>query len=290
MKNQYMKLFVKIFVVFILIFLAIIFLVGSLGGGNRRSINMLLMGIDSMNFEESSGVRSDTIMLFNINRDNGKISILSIPRDTRVEIAGRNNREKINHSFAYGGPELTVDTVSDLLGVEIDYYVVADYQMVSDYVDLLGGIEFDVPIDMSYSDPYADPPLEIDLKAGKQTLDGDKALQYLRYRKGYKNADIGRIEAQQSFLKSLIKETAKPSILFKIPGIYKIYRSGINTDIPVSTMVLYGFSIFKYDIDNLDSETLPGSPKNIDGISYYIHSEEKTAELIERMFNDNSAY
>lgn len=285
MKNQNMKLFIKYFALFFAVFTLLFFAVGLITEGKNNNMTFLMMGIDSKSFAESKGVRSDTIMLFNIDRGTGEISILSIPRDTRTPIEGRRNKEKINHSFAYGGPELTVRTVENLLGVDIDHYVVVDYQVVSEYVDLIGGVEFNVPMDMSYSDPVADPPLKIDLKAGDQVLDGDKALQYLRYRKGYKNADLGRIEAQQSFLKALIGQSIKPGIILKIPGLYGIYSSGVNTDIPLTKLAIYGISLFKYDLDNLTSETLPGSPKTIDGISYYIHSEEKTAEIIQSMID-----
>ena len=289
MKNQYTNLFMKIFVIFFAVFVVLIFAAGRIPGNDNKSISFLLMGIDSRSFAESNGVRSDTIMLFNVDRSTGEISIISIPRDTRTAIEGRKNREKINHSFAYGGPELTVNTVSKLLGIDLEYYVVADYQMVKEYVDLAGGVEFDVPMDMTYSDPYADPPLEINLKAGSQVLDGDKALQYLRYRKGYTNADLGRIEAQQSFLKSLIKETAKPGIIFKIPGIYKIYRNSINTNIPIIKMGLYGVSLFKYDLDAINSNILPGTTKNIDGISYFINSDEQTKDLINQILLDGES-
>lgn len=285
MKNQNTKLFIKYFALFIAVFTLLFFAVGLITEGKNKSMTFLMMGIDSKSFSESKGVRSDTIMLFNVDRGTGDIRILSIPRDTRTPIDGRKSKEKINHSFAYGGPELTLKTVEDLLGVDIDHYVVVDYNVVSDYVDLIGGVKFNVPMDMSYSDPVADPPLKIDLKAGEQVLDGDKALQYLRYRKGYKNADLGRIEAQQSFLKELIAQSVKPGTVLKLPGLYWIYSQGVSTDIPLSKLALYGISLFKYDMDKITSETLPGSPKTIDGISYFIHSEEKTAQIIQSMID-----
>ena len=285
MKNQNTKLFIKYFALFIAVFTLLFFAVGLITEGKNKSMTFLMMGIDSKSFSESKGVRSDTIMLFNVDRGTGDIRILSIPRDTRTPIDGRKSKEKINHSFAYGGPELTLKTVEDLLGVDIDHYVVVDYKVVSDYVDLIGGVKFNVPMDISYSDPVADPPLKIDLKAGEQVLDGDKALQYLRYRKGYKNADLGRIEAQQSFLKELIAQSVKPGTVLKLPGLYWIYSQGVSTDIPLSKLALYGISLFKYDMDKITSETLPGSPKTIDGIYYFIHSEEKTAQIIQSMID-----
>ncbi len=251
------------------------------------SINFLLMGVDSKDVEDSEGTRSDTLMVFNVDKSSGNISILSIPRDTRAKIEGRKYKEKINHSYAYGGPELTMNTVSNLLNLDLEYYVIADYNFVRKFVDLVGGVEIDVPMDMYYEDPTAEPPLLIDLKAGNQILDGDESLQYLRFRKGYKNADLGRIEAQQSFMKSLVKSTLRPINIIKVPKMYSAYNNYITTNIPVKTIVKFGLSALKYDLDNMDTATLPGEPKYVGGISYYVHYEDETQELVSQMFNIN---
>ena len=167
---------------------------------NNQDLTFLLLGIDTKDLSKDSKERSDTMMLCKIDRSTGGISILSIPRDTKAFIRGRKNEERINHAHAYGGPELSVKAVKDLLGIDLDYYVRVDYKIVKEYVDLIGCVEVDVPQDMHYEDPTADPPLYIDLKKGKQVLDGDKSLQFLRFRKGYKDQDIGRIRAQQQLV------------------------------------------------------------------------------------------
>jgi LCP family protein required for cell wall assembly len=249
-------------------------------------LTFLLMGIDASNVKEAKGVRSDTIMLFNLDKKNDKLSIISIPRDTRTSIDGRKYKEKVNHSFAYGGAELTTSTVSNLLGIDIDYYAVVDYDLVKNFIDLIGGIEIYVPIDMKYEDPTANPPLYIDLKEGLQTLDGDKALQYLRFRKGYANADLGRIDAQQEFLKVVINDTLSLRNIPKIPKMIQIYNSNVDTNIPLTMAMRYGFSAI---INSLDIVTyvLPGSPKMLNGVSYYIHDEEATKEMINQIFYIN---
>ena len=283
MENSNRKTFMKYFIGFVLIFaMLFIFLGGTFS--QDESLTFLMMGIDSKSFKDSSGVRSDTIMLFDLNKRTGDIRIISIPRDTKAKIEGRKNEEKINHSFAYGGPELTLDSVSRLIGKEIEYYVVVDYQVVKEYVDLIGGVDFNVPMDMKYSDPVADPPLIIDLKQGQQVLDGDKTLQYLRFRKGYKDADLGRINAQQIFLKEMISQSISFRNLFKIPGMLSIYSKNVTTNIPLSKLSQYGLTAFKIDMSKIRSETLPGSPKTISGVSYYIHSEDEMNELMKDIF------
>lgn len=283
-----MKSFFKIFFKWLVIFFAL-FLVANIFIGmsfDDSDMTFLLMGIDASNVKEAKGVRADTIMLFNLDKKNDKLSIISIPRDTRTSIYGRKYKEKVNHSFAYGGAELTTSTVSNLLGIDIDYYAVVDYDLVKNFIDLIGGIEIYVPIDMKYEDPTANPPLYIDLKEGLQTLDGDKALQYLRFRKGYANADLGRIDAQQEFLKVVINDTLSLRNIPKIPKMIQLYNSNVDTNIPLTMAMRYGFSAI---INSLDIETyvLPGSPKMLNGVSYYIHDEEATKEMINQIFYIN---
>lgn len=297
MLKRFFRVFFSFFIIFSLVFIGANLYSKNAGpdkelpllqGSKSDSINFLLMGVDSKNASDSKGTRTDTLMVFNVDKSSGDISILSIPRDTRAEIEGRKYKEKINHAHAYGGPELTLDTVSNLLNLDLDYYVVADYNFVRRFVDLIGGVEIDVPMDMYYEDPTADPPLLIDLKSGNQKLDGDESLQYLRFRKGYKNADLGRIEAQQTFMKAMVKTTLRPINIIKLPQMYTAYNDYITTNIPISTIGKFGFSAFKYDLENMNTQTLPGQSQMVGGLSYYIHYEEETKQLVRKMFNTNN--
>lgn len=295
------KRFIKVFFNFVIIFSLVFFGIYSYNNKsdknidkpletNSDSINFLLMGVDSQDSKENSNVRTDTLMVLNVNKSSGQISILSIPRDTKTSIEGRKYQEKINHAHVYGGPDLTLKTVSNLLNLKLDYYVVADYNFVKEFVDLVGGVEIDVPMDMHYEDPVADPPLYIDLKEGLQKLDGDESLQYLRFRKGYKDADLGRINAQQTFIKSLIKQTLRPINIIKTPQMYNAYNSYINTNIPLGTIMKYSLKFNKYDLGNMNTQTLPGEAKTVKGISYFVHSEEKTKILVKELFYINDDY
>ena len=272
--------FFRIFIVALLFFITVLFLANTILDRTGDHFRILVLGVDSKDYKINKSVRSDTIMLVDFNSKTGEINIVSIPRDTRTAIKGRKYQEKINHSFAYGGPELTLDTVSKLLKIQIDNYVVVDYKAVREYIDLIGGVDLFVPMDMKYTDPAADPPLLIDLKEGQQNLNGDKALQYLRFRKGYKDADLGRIKAQQIFLKAMIKQSIKPSTIIKFPKIINIYKENIETNLPLLGALKEAVFFFKYDLENIEAFTIKGQPKTIEGVSYYIVDENGLVELI----------
>jgi len=256
--------------------------------GGKDRITFLLMGVDSNDVKKSKGTRTDTMILCKVDKSTGKISMLSIPRDTKAFIRGRNGEEKINHAHAYGGPELSVKAVKDLLGIDLEYYVKVDYKLVKEFVDIIGGVEIDVPMDMKYSDPTAEPPLYIDLKAGLQVLDGDKALQFLRFRKGYADQDLGRIRSQQQFIKSAIKQALKIENVGKIPQMIKSYYNNVETNIPLDLILKFAVNIKNYDIEGIQMDTLPGESKYINGVSYYVPYEEEMQAIVDLMFNDDN--
>ncbi len=258
------------------------------GDDGNKDITFLLLGVDAKSGEKAKGQRTDTMMLCRYDDTTGKVSILSIPRDTMATIRGRKNKEKINHAHAYGGPELSVKAVKDLLGISLDYYVRVDYQIVKDVVDLIGGVEIDVPMDMKYSDPTADPPLYINLKKGEQNLKGEEALQFLRYRKGYADQDLGRIDAQHQFMSSAIKKALNPINILKLPKFLDTYIKNVDTNIPLDIIAKFALKAKNVDTENIEMATLPGEPKYISKVWYFIHNEGKTQEMIDNMFNDHN--
>lgn len=238
-------------------------------------ITFLLLGVDT-NDGSKSGYRTDTIMLFKVNRKTGNISVLSIPRDTRTRIRGRAQEDKINHAHAYGGPELSVKAVKDLLGIELEYYVKVDYQIVKEFVDLIGGVEVDVPMDIKGTN----------IKKGVQVLNGEQAMEFLRFRKGYIDQDLGRIRAQQQFIKAAAKQTLKLNNIGKIPQMIKSYYNNIETNIPLDLILKFAASAKDYDLDGMKMATLPGKPAYINGISYFICDEEEAEILVKELFKD----
>lgn len=250
----------------------------------KNEMLFLMMGVDSKDIKKSKGTRTDTLMLMKANFDTGEIGILSLPRDTRVLVKGK--EDKLNHAHAYGGPDLTMKTVRDFTDLDVDYYVKVDYKAVKGIVDAIGGVEIDVPMRMSYNDPTADPPLNINLKKGLQVLDGNDAHDFLRYRSGYPDGDLGRISAQQYFVKELIKQTLKPKNIFKLPKLVETYYDYVETNIPMSGILKGVVAANKMDVENIDTNTIPGENKRIGGLDYLIYDREETDMIIKRMFGD----
>ncbi len=244
--------------------------------GGPDEITFLLLGVDT-NDGSKGGSRTDTMMVCKVDKSTGKISILSIPRDTRTRIRGRQQEEKINHAHAYGGPELSVKAVKDLLGIDLEYYVKVDYQIVKEFVDLIGGVEVDVPVDMK----------QYNIKKGVQVLDGEKALKFVRFRKGYSDQDLGRIRAQQQFIKAAAKQTLKLSNIGKLPQMIKSYYNNVETNIPLDVILKFAANAKDFDVDGMQMATLPGEPQYINGISYFIYDEEEAEILVKELFEDD---
>jgi len=257
---------------------------------DKNELIFLLLGVDAKDLDHAKGTRTDTIMLTRVNFDTGKISLLSIPRDTRTMVNGR--LDKINAAHAYGGVDMSMEAVSDLLGIDIDYYVLVDYQVVKDVVDAIGGVDVEVPFDMKYDDPTADPPLHINLKAGFQTLNGQQAHDFLRFRHnnnytvGYPDGDVGRIKTQQYFMKELVKQTLTPKNIFKIPALIKTYYDNVDTNIPLNYVLKGAAMVNKIDPDLMETATIPGEGEYIGDISYFIYDGQEMQELVNSMFGD----
>ena len=257
----------------------------------KDEILFLLLGVDAQDVKKSKGTRTDTIMLFKVNFDTGRINLLSIPRDTRVSINGK--LDKINHAHSNGGVKLTMKTIKELLNLDIDYYVKVDYQVVKDLVDAIGGVEIDVPQKMEYIeyDPSV-PPLNINIKKGLQVLDGKNAHDFLRWRtnndmtRGYPMGDIGRIQAQQYFMKELIKQTLKPKNIIKLPRIVDAYFENVETNIPMSIMAKAALSAKKIDVENMKTATIPGELLDLESGSYWQYYKNDTKSMVAEMFGE----
>lgn len=231
---------------------------------------------------------TDTMMLVSVNFDTGDINLLSIPRDTKVS---DKKIDKINTANSIGGMQLAMDTVNQLLDLDIEHYVKVDYQVVMDLVDIIGGVEIDVPFLMEYYDPTANPPLNIYIEEGSQVLDGKLAHDFLRWRHnnaktvGYKDGDVGRTKAQQYFMKELIKQTLNSDDLIKkLSSIVITYFKNVETNLPLDT-ILEGIKFARnLDTENIRTETLPGEGTYIGGISYFIHDGEDTKALVKELY------
>ncbi|MFT9495568.1 LCP family protein [Anaerosolibacter sp.] len=247
----------------------------------NEPVNVLIVGVDAKDAKNANGVRTDTIMVANFDPKTKAVNIISIPRDTRVIIRGHKGQDKINHAHAYGGIDLAMKTVKDFLGINVDYYVRIDYKALGQIVDDLGGVEVDVPMNMKYTDPYADPPLKINLQKGLQVLDGGKAMQFVRFRKGYTDQDLGRIEAQHTFLKAVADKLLSPQTILKLPKLAKTFGTYVDTNMPASAIASYAAQAPGINMDSINMLTIPGEPKLISGIWYFIADKEKMNTMLE---------
>jgi len=257
----------------------------------KKEILFLLMGVDANGMKNYSGIRTDTMMLFKVNFETGQINLLSIPRDTRVlmTVKEKQKEDKINHAHSFGGTTLTMRTLRDFLNLDLDYYVKVDYKAVQVIVDAMDGVDINVPRNMKYDDPTAVPPLHINIEKGQQILDGKNAHDFLRWRHnndmtlGYAQGDIGRIEAQQMFMKELIKQSLK---LKNIPKLVETYFGYVETNIPLDTMIKGALSAKKIDMEKMQTNTIPGEGKKIAKVDYWIYNIEETKAIVEEMFGD----
>lgn len=243
----------------------------------------LAMGIDTKTSTDQLGVRTDTIMLCRVSFKNSTVKILSIPRDSRVPVKGR--LDKINHAHSYGGVPLAMTTVQDYLNVDIPYYVRLDYQAVKALVDSIGGVEIDVKSRMYYNDPSANGGFTIDFQPGLQTLSGDDAILYLRYR-SYPEGDVARVRNQQEFMTELLQQGKEKMSLASIPGIASAALNYTDTNLSLARVIQAMELTKNFDRLTIETYTLPGAGTYIGDTSYYIIDEPAARDMIQELFGD----
>ncbi len=248
---------------------------------NGQRLNVLLLGIDARNGETMA--RTDTMILASVDTKSKQMSLLSIPRDTRVNIP-KHGWDKINCAAELGGPEASMKVVSELLGIPVKYYVQANFNGFKNIVDALGGVTLDVDQDMNHEDETDGGVYEINLKKGVQRLDGDKALQYVRFR-DYPMADIERTAHQQKFLVTLAKEMLQPGTILKLPSLVPEINKHVKTNLSVNDMVTLASAGKKLEDGNIVAQTLPGRPLDIGGDSYWGVDPAEAKQMVAKLFN-----
>ncbi len=248
----------------------------------RPVVHILVLGEDNTG-KRMKGQRglSDTIIIASIDLEKKHVAAISIPRDTRVDANGYGKSSKINAAFSQGGPVETARIVFELTGVQPDYYVVTNVEGFKGTVDAVGGVEIDVDKNMRYTDRWGG--LYINLKKGRQVLDGDKAMQYVRFRHDVMG-DITRIERQQKFLKALAKKALEPANLPKLPRTMDAVAKNVRTDMSPKDLLYLAKFVSKLDMAGVKMATLPGVPETLHGISYWIPDANKTAEVVQELF------
>ncbi len=234
------------------------------------TLNVLVLGIDQVEAVN----RSDTIILARIDIDRKTASIMSIPRDTRVAIRGY-GQQKVNHAYAYGGVNLLKDTIVNLTGVPVNYYLTLNYSTFPKVIDAVGGVDVYVEKSMKYIDNAQN--LYIDFSPGRYHMNGADALKYVRFRMDAMG-DIGRMKRQQDFAKAFLKKTFSPAILPRIPELIELIMSEIKTDIPVKAALQLAGQLKDMQLKNIRFFTMPGRPASIEDISYFIPDLQRASE------------
>lgn len=245
-------------------------------------INVLMMGVDERSDDTSN--RTDTMILANINNKDDRVSLLSIPRDTKVDLPGH-GVNKINAANQYGGPEMAMDVVSDLTGVPVDYYIITNFNGFQGIVDALGGVTIDVEKPMHYHENAYGGAYNIDLDAGVQRLDGDQALQYARFRHDALG-DITRTQRQLKLLTAIGDEVMKPSSLIKMPKLVPEVYKNVDTNLGLSQLASLAKAARNINDLQMISQTLPGWFLDENGISYWYVDPAKAKEVANALFEE----
>jgi polyisoprenyl-teichoic acid--peptidoglycan teichoic acid transferase len=269
-----------------------------------RPVNLLLLGVKvtSSDIEDYDAIDrdgydslvdsfeglSDTMLMMRFDPDEERIAVMSVPRDTRTNVGGEVT--KINEANRRGGPAMSAQAVSELMGgIGIDRYIRINVQGVEKLIDALGGVEVDVPKDMKYQDDSQH--LYINLKAGPQRLDGEKAMQFLRYRYD-DQGDIGRVQRQQMLMSALVDQALNPTTIARLPKILSVIQSHVDTNLSVEELVAlvgYGAQSNRSDVQML---TLPGDFSSYEDydLSYWLPNYSEIDALAEQYFGLANTY
>lgn len=236
------------------------------------TINLMIIGIDDV-----EGIhRSDTIALAAIDIEQKVIRLMSIPRDTRVQIPGH-GWQKINHAYAYGKEKLLQETLVNYLGIPVNYYVLVNYRSFPEIVDLLGGVDINVEKRLSYHDKAGN--LHINIPKGLQHLDGITALGYVRFRNDALG-DIGRVQRQQKFLKALLNKAQDPGMISQLPKLTKQLLKLVNSDLSPAQAIQLASYLKDIPRENMMFFTLPGKAAYISNVSYWIGDLTEASQIL----------
>jgi len=234
---------------------------------NRKIVTIAVFGTDERSTETS---RSDVIMVMKYYPNEERVEMVSIPRDTRVEIPGH-GLDKINHAFAFGGAELASETIENFLNIKLDYYIKFNFDSFGLLVDKLGGVNI-----VSEKDFYSDDYLVI--SEGEQTLDGYEALYYVRFRHD-SDGDYGRIKRQQQVTVAIVEKMLDFEYKDLIPIITEMYNDYIETNLTVTVFTSYLEVLRVQDVPKFNGQTLKTYSKVIDGIWYELYEDQDLIDI-----------
>ncbi|MBL3642327.1 LytR family transcriptional regulator [Bacillus sp. RHFB] len=234
---------------------------------DQEPFSMLMLGVDERDGDKG---RSDTMIILTVNPQKKSVKMLSIPRDTRTEIVGHGTQDKINHAFAFGGAKMSMDTVENFLDIPIDYYMKINMEGFKDIVDAVGGVTVQNDLDFT-SDG-------IHFEKGTHTLNGKEALAYSRMRHDDPSGDFGRQSRQRAIIEAVIKEGASLSSLTKFDEVFDALGNNIQTNLTFDDMMDIQKN-YRDASKSITQSSITGNGTKIDGIYYYIVSDEEKEKV-----------
>ncbi|TYS13097.1 LytR family transcriptional regulator [Rossellomorea vietnamensis] len=251
---------------------------------SKDPFSVLIMGVEDYSTGGENG-RTDSLMVATFNPDTQNVKLLSIPRDSLVEIPGKAERDKINHAYAFGGKEATIESVEGLLNIPIDYYVTVGFSGFKDIIDEIDGVTVDVPFDFYEKSDVDNRRLHF--TEGEMTLDGEKALAYARMRKQDPRGDFGRNDRQKQIITAVVDKMLSPSSLTKLDNIAQHIGENVQTNMRVSHALAIQKKYPNFNADKIEKVSLNGTDQYYGGIYYFepdpVQLEELQAELQEHM-------
>ena len=255
-----------------------------------KTVNILILGKS----EDIEAELTDTIMVCSYNPKKQRAAMLSIPRDTFIGTNKNraNGFDKLNSVYSKKGGEGVVQKIEEMTGIDINYYLVVNNDAVVQLVNTLGGVEFDVPIDMNYDDPTQN--LHIHLKKGLQKLDGDQAEQLIRFRHNnngttyssdYGDNDFGRMRTQRDFMMAVAKQTLKVQNITKIKTIMTTIFQNIETNFELEDIFPYVAYAVNFDTANIASYQVAGEAKKYNNLWFFAYNKEQTSQIIMEINN-----
>ena len=233
----------------------------------KKPFAVLMLGVDERTGDKG---RSDTIIALTVNPEKNSIKMLSIPRDTRTEIIGRGTLDKINHAYAFGGVEMSMDTVESFLDIPIDYYLKVNMEGFQDIVDAVGGITVNNSFEFTQD--------KITFAQGNINLNGEEALAYVRMRKQDPTGDFGRQTRQRQVIQGVINKGASLGSLTKFDNIFEALGSNVKTNITFDEMVDIQGN-YRSAASNIEQMKVEATGQYINGVSYQLISDAEQQRI-----------
>lgn len=237
---------------------------------DAQTLNILLLGTDTGSEGRTGQGRSDTMILMQVNPQTNETYMVSLERDIRTEIVGQGTIEKLNHAYAYGGEEMAIATIENLLDTKIDYYITINMAGLKSLVDSVGGVDVTNTLDFTYQDNH--------FAVGDIHLDGTQALAYSRMRKEDPEGDYGRQKRQRQVVEAIIKKSINFKTAFTYQKILKSLESNVKMNLTWDNLTSMQ-STYTKALSNIKSDQLAGTGEMIDGVSYQIVSDEELARV-----------